>query len=115
MSRAPMSEATLARRARELREEHRRTSPLAGATWPSGLEETAPTWGDRLFAVAFVAVGAAFIAAIFVGLVAPDGCPPAEAIFGDAHACDEYVRGEAYWNDRLGVPPDANTLNPTTE
>ena len=113
MSRAPMSEATLARRARELRDEHRRESPLAGAVWPSGVPQTAPTWGDRIFAVAFVAVGAAFIAAIFVGLVAPDGCPPAEAIFGDAHACDAYVRGEAYYNERLGISPTAPTHTDT--
>jgi hypothetical protein len=110
-----MSEATLARRARELREEHRRTSPLAGVAWPSSLEETAPTWGDRIFAVAFVAAGALLVAAILVGFLAPEGCPPAEAILGDAHACDEYVRGEAYWNHRLGVPSDATTLNTITE
>ncbi len=107
MSRAPLSEATLARRAAELRAEHRRTSPLAGVTWPSGLEETAPTWGDRIFAVLFVVVGAALIGAIFAGLVAPDGCPPAEAIFGDGSACDAYVRDEEYYNRRLGILPTA--------
>ena len=106
MSRAEV-EKLVARRVRAMREEHRRTSPLAGAAWPSGAPVAAPTWVDRLLEVVFVAVGAAFIAAIFVGLIAPDGCPPAEAIFGDAHACDAYVRGEAYYNERLGISPAA--------
>ena len=103
MSRAPMSEATLARRAQELREEHRRTSPLAGAVWPSGAQ-SATTWGDRIFAVLAVGVWAALFAALVLGLIAPEGCPPAEAIFGDARACDAYVKDEAYWDARLGVP-----------
>jgi hypothetical protein len=103
-------EKIIARRVRAMREEHRRTSPLAGAVWPSGLEESAPTWGERALGVVFIAVGAAFVAALIVGLVAPDGCPPVEAVFGDAHACDAYVRDEAYWDARLGVRPDnANT------
>jgi hypothetical protein len=42
-----------------------------------------------------------------MGLIAPDGCPPAEALFGDAHACDTYVKGEAYYNERLGISPTA--------
>ena len=107
-------EKIIARRVRAMREEHRHTSPLAGAVWPSGLEESAPTWADRALGVVFLAVGVAFVAAIIVGLAAPDGCPPAEAIFGDAHACDEFVRDEAYYNERLGLPA-ANTLNTTTE
>ena len=92
---------------RAMREEHRSTSPLAGAAWPSGLEGTAPTWGDRALGVVFLAVGAAFVAALIMGLIAPDGCPPAEALFGDAHACDTYVKGEAYYNERLGISPTA--------
>ena len=109
MSRAEV-EKIIARRVRAMREEHRRTSPLAGAVWPSGLKESAPTWGDRALGVVFISVGAAFVAALIVGLVAPDGCPPAEAIFGDAHACDEFVRGEAYYDERLGLPA-ANNRN----
>ena len=109
MSRAEV-EKIIARRVRAMREEHRRTSPLAGFVWPSGLEESAPTWGERALGVVFIAVGAAFVAALIVGLVAPDGCPPAEAIFGDAQACDAYVRDEAYYNERLGLPA-ANNRN----
>ena len=109
MSRAEV-EKLVARRVRAMREEHRRTNPLAGAVWPSGLEESAPTWGDRALGVVFIAVGAAFVFALIMGLIAPDGCPPAEALFGDAHACDEFVRGEAYYNERLGLPA-ANNRN----
>ena len=108
MSRAPMSEATLARRARELREEHRRTSPLAGVTWPSGSEEREPTWGDRIFAVLAVGVWAALFAALVLGLVAPEGCPLEVVVFGADDACEAYVKDEAYWNARLGVPPTDN-------
>lgn len=109
MSRAEV-EKIIARRVRAMREEHRRTSPLAGAVWPSGLEETAPTWADRTLGVVFLAVGAAFVAALIMGLIAPDGCPPAEVLFGDAHACDAYVRDEAYYTERLGLPA-ANNCN----
>lgn len=111
MSRAEV-EKLIARRVRAMREEHRRTSPLAGAVWPSGLEETPPTWGDRALGVVFIAVGAAFVAALIVGLVAPDGCPPVEAVFGGAQACDAYVKDEAYYNERLGLPA-ANNRNET--
>ena len=101
-----MSEATLARRARELREEHSRTSPLAGAVWPSGLEERATTWGDRIFAALALAVWAVLFATIVLGLVAPEGCPLEEVVFGADDACEAYAKDEAYWNARLGVPPD---------
>lgn len=103
MSRAPMSEATLARRVAQLREDQRRESAFTGVTWPSGAQSTT-TWLDRVVGLLAFSVGAVLVAALVLGLIAPDGCPPAEAILGDAHACDAYVKDEAYWDARLGVP-----------
>ena len=107
MSRAPMSEATLARRVAQLREDQRRESAFTGVTWPSGAQSTT-TWLDRVVGLLAFSVGAALVAALVLGFIAPDGCPPVEAIFGDAHACDAYVMDEAYWNARLGPPPTDN-------
>jgi hypothetical protein len=98
-----MSEATLARRVAQLREDQRRESAFTGVTWPSGAQSTT-TWLDRVVGLLAFSVGAVLVAALVLGLIAPDGCPPAEAILGDAHACDAYVKDEAYWDARLGVP-----------
>jgi hypothetical protein len=99
-----MSEATLARRVAQLREDQRRESAFTGVAWPSGHEEREPTWLDRVVGLLAFSVGAMLVAALVLGFLAPEGCPPAEAILGDAHACDAYVKDEAYWNARLGTP-----------
>ena len=90
-----------------LRAEHKRTSPFAGVNWPSGVESTAPSWGDRLAAVGLLAIWATIFAVIGLAWFAPEGCPVDAAVFGDEHACDAYVRDAAYW--------DARTPNPSTE
>ena len=101
-----MNPARIASRATALREEHRRTSPFAGVNWPSGVESTAPTWGDRLAVGAFLAVGATLFAVLVLGWFAPEDCPLDAAVFGDEHACDAYVRDAAYWHART---PNTNT------
>ena len=107
MSRAEV-EKIIARRVRAMREEHRRTSPLAGFVWPPSGAQSTTTWLDRVVGLLAFSVGAVLVAALVLGLLAPEGCPPAEAILGDAHACDAYVKDEAYWNARLGTPPINN-------
>lgn len=85
-----------------LRAEHKRTSPLAGANWPSGVEETAPSWGSHLVTGVVLALCVGMFVVGVLGWFAPEGCPVEDVVF-HPQACAAYERGEAYWDARMGI------------
>lgn len=92
----------IAPRPGSLRAEHKRTSPFAGVNWPSGVEETAPSWGSRLAAFAVLTLWMGMFVVGVLGWFAPEGCPVEDVVF-HPEACAAYERGEAYWDAHTGI------------